>query len=677
MSLNDVVNIRADLDELTRRFNEQSGQSSDTTALGAVTQNQLEPQPVPATPAIPPQDQQLRNTDFSYTVNGYKDTVAAPGTDKVREAAFWFSNDSVVAGQTLSLTDAETSSTNKTLKTPDHSTYDAAYCDYDISIGCARMTGVKSLDAPFPTSPIYPGRTEYSGARVALRNSQIRVPTDCHLGAFLYDNNGKDVIKAGAAFHITAAVRGTPAATTDRKYKVLAKTDKGFSYLSDEADVAAAPSDADFASGTADVDLEWDAIPGILEYWVYRHDITAAKYRLLIVISNGANTYADNNYQLNSDTGGYPSSTDTTLKSYVATSDGELTKLPVNGVDASWADLFLNVPVPTSVAALGAGFQWYRLQLDKAMDREFAGVTTINGNTTISTGVDQFVSLDAGRTVNLTSADGLHTLTTTVASYTDTKHVVLTAAPTWGDSNTDIYITGGGDHGLLIDLIHVGYVAQAKWGAYPDDLTRALPPAATPSSSGQGGTGSGGGSGSGDPGGGGIGCITADMPVTRWYGHALVGEPFRLTKIRTVLFSGNLKPNWIVLKHRAYTDDLHAVKVRANWFFDIYLECSPGHPLISGHLDGHGHQVIALKPGDYVLAHVNGHVQRHRIFSIRRLGRESDVFTYSLRPAHIYAAGMPIFRSRWRKFLHWLLRMDTPVVGLMSKNVKNDGPEIF
>jgi hypothetical protein len=192
--MDQLSRLQADFDELQKRVNEQIGSGSSKTTLGANEQSLLDPQPAPVEPAKPAQDQQLQNGDWSWSVNGYYDTVVSPG-DQQHEAAAWFSNNSVVDGQTLVFTDARTSSANQALKDSTHTNYDPAYCDWDSSQGCARLQGTKSLDALLPDSPIFPGRIEFLGARIALANSQITVPAGCHLGAYLYDNKlGSEIV---------------------------------------------------------------------------------------------------------------------------------------------------------------------------------------------------------------------------------------------------------------------------------------------------------------------------------------------------------------------------------------------------------------------------------------------------------------------------------------------------
>ena len=657
--------LQQDVNELTRRVNAGLGNSERST-LNAPTQNQYDPQPVAVAPAKPSQDQQDRNGDESYSVNGYLDTVAAPGTDKVKESAWWYSNDSVVAGQALSQTNAETSSINQTLKQSTHSHYDPAYCDWDSSGGFARMTGVKSLDAPFPASPVYPGRTEYLGAIIARRDATIVIPNDCHLGAYLYQTVGgsEDIIKASASTAPTATVRGTPAVTTDRKYKIFTRTDKGLTFLSAERDVPAAPSDADFA--TCDVYLTWEAYPGAIEYHIYRHDITAAKYRELLVISSGATAYADNNSQINSDTGGYPAATYDRAICYTATSDGDLSNLPINGVALKWADVFLNILVPGAVATLGAGFQWLRLQLDKAMDRQMVDVASTAGSKRVSSATGAFAARDTGRTATLFAADGVTVLHGPEAiTFVDATHVDFASNVATNNANVILYIVGGGDHGLLVDMIHIGYIERAKFAHYADDTNRTLPPQAAPNSSSQGGVGDGGGSG--DPGDGGIGgCVALDAPVTMLLGNGYLALPAKEVRRGWMLKSGNLQPNMVLDRVLSDCDNLWIVRTGNG----LELPCSPRQVVFSSFQDQRGSPLNRLQVGDLLLTCRDGNDEVSPISEIIQTGMKATVVTYALTPGHKYLAGY-VRRPCWHRFARWLLRRkDRKPNGLYSHNRK-------
>lgn len=638
----------------------------------------------PETTTAPSAVNQIRNGEAGHSVDTWFDATPSPNADEGKECAHWFSNDTPVAGQLLSFVNALTNPVNKTLKAYGnfggvHSTYDPAYCDWDRATGQMRLHGTKSLDAPSPNNRVVvPNRSVlYIGALIALRNGQIRVPSDARIYAGIWDNTvsaPRPDWVTGTAFAISGSVRGTPATTTERRYKVFAFTDRGYTYLSAEFPIVAAPSDAAFA--TSDVFLTWKAIPGILEYRVYRHDVTAAKFRKLVEIASGANNYVDNGSILpgQDDVGGYPAATSTTPQAYVATRANELSGLPVDGLE-SWANLFLNIPIPSDYnVSTTTAEQVLRMGLSKALDREVSDAVVNNGSTNLDSATAVFTALDTGRTVLITKGANTHTTTIT---FVDVDSVTLAVA--WPHANAvgaTLYITGGGDHGILMDAIHSSYAPGAAFAPNGEDLNRLTNggqnPIAAPSSSSQGGAGGGGGAGAGEGGIGG-GCVAVDCPVNVWIGNSLESLAWKAINYADALFSGDLRPNQVIRKMPSRTLSLQLVRVRATWLYDIELPCSPGHPLITNRLDGRGRSVDTQHSGDPVLISIDGKVSRKRIREIIDTNEASDVGTFVLAPGHVYVAGRVFYRARFHKLIAWFLRAfrKEPVVGVLSHNVKN------
>jgi hypothetical protein len=664
-----IEKLQQDFDELTRRVNEQIGSGSSGTGPAAGPRTDFAPIPNPS-PA-PTSDQALRNGDESHSVGSWFE-VAVVANDEFKESAWWFSNDTPAASQALSFIDARTNSVNHALKNTSHSQYDPAYCDWDSVRGVARLTGTKSLDAPLSGSPVGSGRTEYFGARIALRNSQSVVPTGGGIAAMLYDNAAQDFMKAGSVFHVNGERRGTVTGTTERRYRILAETDRGYSYLSDEFVDVNAPDDASFA--TADIYLTWDRIEGVLKYIIYRHDIIANRYRILHEVTSGANTFGDNGTILagHDDESGYPSATHDRVICYVATLDGALSNLAVDGVN-DWDDLWLNIPVPDPLASAASGNQVFRLALTVALDRKMVDAVSTATSTTVQSATAVFTALDTGRIATLYAADGVTVLHGPEAiTFVDATHVTFATAVATTNVGAVLYIVGGGDHGLLVDLLHLSYQERAKFSFWPEDRNRTLQPTAAPTTTGQGGVGSGGG-GAGDPGDGGIGCVTFDTPITRWLANVLTSNPYRLIGLRECLFSGNLAPNWVSKKPTTRTPNLHQVTIETgSWFYDLYFESSPGHPLVLEHLDTMGRAVEKLKAGDEVLIHVDGQMRRKKIKGVVATGRSADVGTFMLTANHLYAVGAPQFKTIIHRVIFWLLRRKLPVIGAMSRNVKRD-----
>ncbi len=661
---NNLEKLQQDFDELQRKVNERLG--SDSLGTGPASGPSTDFAPPPTPPPSPTSNQQLRNGDANHSVNTYKDAVAAPATDKVLECAYWFSSDGpAAAGQTLDVTtDSETSSVNDTLKAVGHSTYSATRCDWDSVRGNVRMTGLSTLDALLSGSPVGAGRTEYFGSRVALRNSQIVVPAGGGIAAMLYDNNALDFMKAGTAFHLSGVRRGPVTGVTERRYKILAETDRGYSYLSDEYIDANAPDDSSFT--TSDEYLTWDRIDGVLKYKVYRFDVTAGKYRLLHEVTSGSNTFGDNGTieAGRNDEGGYPVATHDRVICYVATLDGALSTLAVDGVD-DWDDLWLNIPVPDPLASAASGNQVFRLALTMALDRKMVDAVSTAGSVKVGSATGDFTALDTGRIGTLYDADG-NILHGPEALTFDTTTEIDFATPVATDNvSATLYIVGGGDHGLLVDLLHLSYQDRAKFSFWPEDRNRTLEPTAAPTTTGQGGIGTGGGGG--DPGDGGLGgCIPLDCPTWVYEGNHARAIPFSLLRRGMAMFSGNLVPNWTLGRSPlSETDNLHVVSFENG----VWVPCSPRQPFYTSMVDREGTMAHRLKPGDFAVTVRDGRVETSRIVEVLATGKPAKVGTPHLSPGHSYVAGylkLPWYEQLWR----WLWPKDRGPSGGILHNRK-------
>jgi hypothetical protein len=653
--------------ELMLRVNELSG------AAGVSPVAETDFTPVAETPA-PSAANQLRNGDLSHSVRTWNNGAAG---NQDFECAHFFTHDAPAAAQQLDEStgfadlnvDADANAaTNKTLKSSAHASYNAAYCDWDRATGQGRLQGTKTLDAPLPSNTAVAARTMCLALILALKDAYIVIPSGFRLFAGLWDNTAgqRDWLPATTAFTLTGAVRGTPGATTERRYKVFLYTDRGYTFLSNELTILAAPTDPSFSS-TVDVYLSWDLIPGVLEAHVYRFNAVAATYDLLEKTS--ANTYADNGSKLQAGVAGYPAATDTFPKAYVATELGELDSLAVDGVAAAWDSLFLNIPVPRLYnQSLTTDKQWLRIGANMALDRRVTDAVVNNGSTNIDSATAVFTALDTGRSVTLTDASS-NTHTTTI-TFVDADSVTMAAA--WPHANATgvtLYITGGGDHGLLVDLIHLSYVAGAAYAPYPEDLNRALQPAASPNGSTQGGTVGGGGSGgSGE---GGITCVEESEPVLVFEGERVRAVPFRDVRVGQSVFTGELRRSRVQKVVRG-EDEL----VRLETENGLRLDCSPSHRVITTRSDTAGRSVERLKAGDPVMTVKEGRVEQTRVRSVRALGRRGRVGTFGLAPGHVYAAGR-LKRGRISQIcdipiLLYRLLLGRPVrpAGVLSHNVK-------
>lgn len=646
--MDQLQKLQQDVDKLTRVVNEQTGGGgSQVSMLGAASP--IDFLPPPTTVPTPSAANQVRDGDFSFSVNGYHESVAAPGTNKVRECADWFSNDPGI-GVVLSFINALTGGVNRTLKHLTHSTYDGSYCDWGLPEGIARFQGLKTVDAVLPGNTVYPNRTMYLGAIVAIRSSQIVIPADFHLYAGLYDNSAtvKDWIKGTNQFHLDGRVRGAPAGTAELRYRILARTDRGYEFISDELVLANAPNNSSFNSDV-DVYLTWARIDGVLEYVVIRRNVLYGTYDELAHITSGANTYGDNNVVLVAGVGGYPAASDDRVKAYVATLTGALDNIAVDGVALKWTSIFLNIPVAADYnVGLTTAEQVLRMGQSKALDRQLDDVTSVAGTPTLTSPLGAFTAVDTGRLAELRDHDGTVLHAAEAITFVDATHVTFATNVAANHSNVILYIVGGGDHGLLIDMVHISYVSRATYAPYFEDLNRLLLPAATPNGSSQGGIGAGGGGG--NPGEGGIGgCVEVSEPVVTLFGNSFVTMLFSAVRRGQPLRSGSHVPNWVNDIAISYTDNLHILRL-AN---GVELRCSPGQVVFRSFADAHGTDVWRLGEGDYVLSCLDGVDECSRIVMNRPTGQRARVGTFVLSPGHRYGAGKLVL-SWWKKLLRRL-----------------------
>ncbi|MDQ3920275.1 MAG: hypothetical protein M3348_17570, partial [Acidobacteriota bacterium] len=655
--------VWSDIKELRLRLNEGAG-AKDSPRREPTT---LDLKPVAQT--LPPSAaNQLRNGDMSHSVRTWNNAAAG---NQDYELAHFFTHDAPSAGQQLDEStsindlnidgDANTA-TNKTVKSSAHPQYSAAYADWLRSSGYSRMQGTKTLDAPLPGNTATPNAGLLAVAfRAALRDATIRVPDGFRVFCGVWDNTAgqRDFLKASTAFAVSAQVRGTPTGTTERRYKVLLLTDRGYEFLSSEVVVLSAPDDASFNS-SCDVYLSWALLPGVIEARVYRHDIASGNYYLLEVA--GSNTYADNNTKVKTESG-YPAASDDRAKAYVATLTDALKGLAVDGVAAAWDTIYLNVPVPPGYN-MGATTdkQWLRIGMSAALDRAVSDAVLANGSTTVQSPTAAFTSQDTGRTA--TVSDGTNSQTVTL-TYVDATHATMSAAWGYASATGTLYVVGGGDHGLLVDLVHVSYTPGSVFAPNPEDLTRTMSPASAPAGSTQGGVGAAGG---GDYGGGGIACVAVSEPVLAFEGREVRAVPFDEVREGARLFDGSLACTRVVKKTRA-SQPLVRLVTDAN----VTLDCSPSHKVITTRDDEAGRAVERLRAGDPVMVTIGGRVFQARVRAVEDLGRSGEVGTFTLAPGHVYAAGRYAPRSRLARAVGRLWGRRESACGVMSHNLKSEG----
>lgn len=573
-----------------------------------------------APPRIPAPNA-LRNGDFSHSENTWFENSPS-GARQDFEAAHWFSHDAPTSGQTLN-------NATQTLKRATHPVYDVNFSDWDVVLGAARLTGLKTIDAPIPGNFAAPGRTLFFGAILARQGPTIKIPAACRLFVGLWDDTAgqRDWVRAANPFALTGRVQGVPAATTERRYRVLAQTDRGYQFLSSELVLAAAPSDASFITGQVYALLEWARQPGVLRYRVYRRNVAAGTYDYLAETTS--NSYYDNNAR-ESGAAGYPSGEDRS-RSYVTTREGELSaSVGVNGA-GNWRTLGLGIPVPPDYnQSLTTGRQWFRAGLTIALDREMTDAVVVTGNSSVESSSGEFTARDTGRDATLTSGANTHTAT---ATFVDATHITLSSPPSWSSAAATLTITGGGEHGLLVDLAHLSNYENANYAPHPEDFNgRPQLPLAQPNGLAQGGIGLPGDGES--TGGGGFRCVAQDSFIWAWDGRQTAPRPFVEICVGGLLESGEM-----ALNHVRAAQKFEAEKcVRLACANGVELDCTAAHRVIRHAADAAGGAVGDLRVGDAILTWRDGKIEATTIFSLTPLPARG-VGTFTLAPGHAYVAG--------------------------------------
>lgn len=224
--------------------------------------------------------------------------------------------------------------------------------------GALQWGSNKSIDCPLPRKMAQPSKQMYVGFIARKKTSSIAIPAGLKLGLGFHDNtSGQRKYLEGGQFTLTASVVGAPAGTTSRKYKIVATTDWGETYESNEVTLATAPNDASYITNSVYVRLDWTKVIGVTVYRIYR--LTGATYVLAGEIFNGVPSFNEMNNFLKTEAG-YPTTSGTNARAYVQITFDDLT--------TDWQGYTANVPVPQSYnSSVTTDKQWLRLTLSQAL----------------------------------------------------------------------------------------------------------------------------------------------------------------------------------------------------------------------------------------------------------------------------------------------------------------------
>lgn len=573
--------------------------------------------------------------------------------------------------QKLISTTAPTSTTNNELKSSTHATYDARYSRWDPVNGWAELAGTMSVDALMPAN-LVDATTPLAriGLIAARKNKYIELPEDCLFAAGIWDNTSGQRKFLTSDVGFTAELAGA-AGTTERRFRMLITSDRGYSILSNEVTIANAPSDAQFSS-TRNIIMSWPQQAGQLQVDIYEYLPATAAYRLLTQVS-AATSYIHQGSFLSTEAG-YPTSTDTNeLNATYFTRTGEVADLAINGVSARWDTVIFPIAVPSDYnKGNTTDRQWVRIWLTKAPNLFIEGCTT-DGSGNITAPVAVFEA----------EYDGLYDAETFYARIYDENGTEIMNSPVHerisgtvirleegvpAGSNRQLRIIGGGLHGVIIDKIHLGYQTNTSYTHNPLDV-RTLQPRAAPTSSTQGGpgVGDGGGPSDGDDGGG-IRCIAGDMPVKMHLGN---WKRIKTTQPGQRWAAAGLVPN-ILIKLKEGVGNVRWVRA-AN---GIELVCTDTERFIVDSLDSKGTPLYQLRVGDPVLTEIDNRIEKSPIAEISAYLGQEMVYTPTLDNNHLFIAG-EWKQSVWRRVMSRVLRRKRVMGGFVLHNWKitplNDG----
>lgn len=613
--------------------------------------------PVPVTISSTAKNQ-LLNGDFSHSQRTWNSPTPL-ADDMNMECAYWFSNVAPSLGQVLATTDNfhNPGSANKTLKSSTHSAYDAAYADWDSAAGTARFGTDKTVDALLAGRFVIASRTHYVAFIVARASQYVVFPDAAYIYAGFWINNGGSSywLKGSNPFALNGAVEGV-ATGIEQRYKVFARTDRATSFLSTEVTFAAGSGPV-FASGDT-VNLSWDRLldVGIISYDIYRYTPSIPQYKLLARIESGSNTYIDNN-AFDETAAGYPTATDDRSIALTTTrrniTGNVLNNIAIDGISAAWSTLAFPIKIPTDYNVGAGSEQWLRIGIGgltgARLDLQVSDAV-VTGTTNVESVAAQFVAGHAGLTCTLRDSNGVQT-SNTIASFTDSTHIVLTTPVTNGTFTLTIH-GGAPAQSLVMDCVHSSYGDGATFGHNDQDYTPPRPqyPVAAPNGSSQGGTGDGGGPTDG----GGPECVEVNEPIVILYGNQTVEKRAADITIGQVVESANMVPNVITNSNKFHCPDIWYIETQNG----CSLNASPSHPIFRSRIDKTGTPMDKLKVGDKVLTSVSGAYRQSKIVKLGPTGKPGFVQMLTCKPTPSFVAG----------------RTKKGIGGLVCHNRKNDDP---
>ncbi len=564
--------------------------------------------------------------------------------------------------QLLVQTDARVSSTNNTLKTITHTTFNPRYSKWDSVNGQGDLTGTTSIDILMPTNNIDATTPLARVSLIAARaNSYIEIPEDSSMVAGIWDNTSGQRKFLTGAIGFNVQVIGTPG-TTQRKFKALLTSDRGFQLLSDEIIINNSRADG-LLSSTDFIQMSWQQQAGQLQVDIYEYYTPDAQYRLIAQVSSSNSFIYQGGYI--EAVSGYPTPTGDTRSAIFPTQTADMSDLAINNVSPAWDTVNFPIGVPSNYnKGNTTNRQWVRLWNTVAANIFIpSGVITDGSDViTIPDGAINTAAFASGGYGTGSSSlyylleaevydeDDVLLLSTIIADPLSNTSLTLNDAVVAG-TNRKLRIVGGGFHGILIDKVHLGYQQNTTYAPNAQD-NRTLQPVAAPSSSGQGGGTGGGGSD-----GGVIPCVVGSTLIEQYDGS---WKPIRDCVEGERWASENLEPNILIrLKKSAKPEKVRRLRT-AN---GIEVICTDGEAFMVDRTDYKGTFLFRLRVGGSILTKIDGKIESSKIVEISDYLGEEFVYTPTLSKTHIFIAGQ--WKRKW-----WQVWKRKRIGGTAAHNAK-------
>jgi hypothetical protein len=624
--LNNFAALKEDFDKLSLQ------QLESDRIIKNVLNTQLIQLPYPSSNII-------ENGELYHSVRSWFDTTAGGPDDKDSEAANWFSHP--ISATSLDSTDARSApyaSVNNALKSEQNSGYHVERTHWNRANGWAELNGTWTLDTIIPVNYFEPSTPlAWCGLRIAKRNQYIEITDTCLMFAGLWDNTSGQRKFIVGSLGFSATLNAVAASTVERRYKIAFISDRGFTLVSPEITIANAPADGYFSS-TANITLSWKQQAGQLQVDIYEYIPSLSEYRLIKQVSAATSYIHDGTYL--DVVGSYPSGTSSEGTSIYYTKTGELAGIATDGVSATWDTLNFEILVASDYDKSNTtDRQWLRIGVTEACNLFITGVTSA-GTTTLTMPeaifVDEYPSTAGAQWVGLTvevyDEDDVLLQTSTISSVTDDSHIVLAHSIATG-TNRKIRVVAGGNHGILVDKIHLGFHKNVAYAPNANDV-RTLQPVSAPTSSSQGGVGGGG------VGGGIYNCVVGSTPIKQGNGDWKI---IKTAKEGDHWASAEFHPN-LLLKLRRGFDYVREVIAENG----CYVRCTDSERFVVDRNDTNGTPLSRLRIGDSVLTEIDGKIESSKIIYISERLDKEFVYTPTLSNNRLFVGG-EVFPTLWQR----------------------------